>query len=192
MTLTGSDDPADRIKQLTGRRFCAVRSFILNAFVELCYLTPVFCSHLLDTCFPKFCCQLILHVRCQLLLSFSWPCIRHFENVSAAQLWSPRYTEKGDLLEPFSRSFSLALPFSHEYENTKVNTCIAEINKSHSDSDSSSRCSFPLCLPGQFQLPYDNLKPPFWFSACKITHANLNSSGQIVLQILLSLLRTIP
>ena len=111
MTLTGSDDPADRIKQLTGRRFCAVRSFILNAFLELCYLTPVFCSHLLDTCFPKFCCQLILHVRCQLLLSFSWPCIRHFENVSAAQLWSPRYTEKGDLLEPFSRSFSLALPF---------------------------------------------------------------------------------
>ena len=120
MTLTGSDNPADRIKQLTGRRFCAVRSFILNAFLELSFLTPVFCSNLLDTCFPKFCCQLILHVRCQLLLSFSWPCIRHFENVSAAQLWNPRYTEKGDLLEPFSRSFSLALPFSHEYENTKL------------------------------------------------------------------------
>ena len=88
--------------------------------------------------------------------------IGHFEN-SSPLLWNPRYSEKGNLPDPFVRTFSFVMPFSHESEHTKLMTCLtinlslAVIyrqslpwegpNKPRGDPDSSSSSHFSLCPP---------------------------------------------
>ena len=49
--------------------------------------------------------------------------IGHFEN-SSPLLWNPRYSEKGNLPDPFVRTFSFVMPFSHESEHTKLMTSL--------------------------------------------------------------------
>ena len=44
-----------------------------------------------------------------------------FKNIA---LWNLRYSENGDLPEPFTRTFSLVMQFSHESEHTKLMTLL--------------------------------------------------------------------
>ena len=93
--------------------------------------------------------------------------IGHFEN-SSPLLWNPRYSEKGNLPDPFVHTFSFVMPFSYESEHTKLMTSLIinlslavfhrqslsceVIDKSQVDFKSPNSKYSPLCPPCQWSI----------------------------------------
>ena len=79
---------------------------------------PPRCSH--AHCFEFFLGILPLNPRFFFhhLVPHVCPSIWHIEN-SRASLWNQRNSEKGDLPEHFASTFSLVIPFPHEYEHIR-------------------------------------------------------------------------
>ena len=109
------------------------------------------------------------------------PSIWHFEN-SSLLLWNQRYSEKGNLLDPFVHTFSFAMPFnmnlniqnSWPHWSSTFRSQFSTGNHFHVKWSTNPRAtsilptaSIPLfALPGRFQLCYYCSKFSPRFSVC--------------------------
>ena len=121
---------------------------------------------------------------CQHIIVQVCPSIWHFEN-SSPLLWNPRYSEKGDLLDPFQSLCALFLLLCHFHMNLNIQNSwpywsstyrwkFSTGNHFHVKWSTNPRvtsilptASISLCaLPGRFQLRYYCSKLPPRFSVC--------------------------